>query len=360
MIRAMSLLLTGVRVLVADGPDAALTADRLTERGALPVTAGDLLPDAPVGLVHIAATTPPDAATAALSYGADHGVPVDDRRPHDRTAHDRTAHDRTAHDRTPHDRTAHDRTPHGRTGIGEVVLVGGGPGDPDLITVAGAREIAAADVILADHLGPVELAERAAEGGVEFIDVSKIPYARQVTQDRINELLIDRARSGRRVVRLKGGDPFIFGRGFEEIEACAAAGVPVRVVPGVTSATSAPAVAGFSVTHRGLNHDLTLISGHVPPESPKSLVDWDATARMTGTLVLIMAVRNAGAIAARLIAGGKPAATPVAVVESASTPQERVTTTTLAELGETVAREGLGSPAIIVVGEAAGRRAVLG
>jgi uroporphyrin-III C-methyltransferase len=335
MIRAMSLLLTGVRVLVADGPDAALTADRLTERGALPVTAGDLLPDAPVGLVHIAATTPPDAATAALSYGADHGVPVDDRRPHDRTAQD-------------------------RTGTGEVVLVGGGPGDPDLITVAGAREIAAADVILADHLGPVELAERAAEGGVEFIDVSKIPYARQVTQDRINELLINRARSGRRVVRLKGGDPFIFGRGFEEIEACAAAGVPVRVVPGVTSATSAPAVAGFSVTHRGLNHDLTLISGHVPPESPKSLVDWDATARMTGTLVLIMAVRNAGAIAARLIAGGKPAATPVAVVESASTPQERVTTTTLAELGETVAREGLGSPAIIVVGEAAGRRAVLG
>jgi uroporphyrin-III C-methyltransferase len=132
------------------------------------------------------------------------------------------------------------------------------------------------------------------------------------------------------------------------------------VVPGVTSATAAPALAGFSVTHRGLNHDLTLVSGHVPPDSPKSLVDWDATARMTGTLVLIMAVRNAGAIAARLIDAGKPATTPAAVIENASTAGERVTQTTLGDLGGTITREGLGSPAIIVVGEAAGRRARLG
>lgn len=340
MIMPMSLLLTGVRVLVADGPDAALTADRLRERGALPVSPSDTsdaaraAAAAAAALVHIAATTPPESATAALDYATAHGIPVDDRR-------------------------AADTAP-ASSGAGEVVLVGGGPGDPGLITVAGAREIAAADVILADHLAPVELAEQAAGRGVELIDVAKIPYSRQVAQERINELIIDRARAGRRVVRLKGGDPFIFGRGFEEIEACTAAGVPVRVVPGVTSATSAPAVAGFSVTHRGLNHDLTLISGHVPPESPKSLVDWDATAHMTGTLVLIMAVRNAGAIAARLIAGGKPATTPAAVIENASVPGERVTTTTLGQLGETVDREGIRSPAIIVIGAAAGRRAALG
>lgn len=341
MIIPMSLLLTGVRVFVADGPDAALTADRLRERGALPVTT-DTVDTAdgtdPAALVHIAATTPPDAAAAALAWATAHGVPVDDRR---------------AQDATP-------TAAAGESTVGEVVLVGGGPGDPDLITVAGAREIAAADVILADHLGPVVLAEQAAGRGVELIDVAKIPYARQVAQERINDLLVDRAREGKRVVRLKGGDPFIFGRGFEEIEVCAAAGIPVRVVPGVTSATAAPALAGFSVTHRGLNHDLTLVSGHVPPDSPKSLVDWDATARMTGTLVLIMAVRNAGAIAARLIDGGKPATTPAAVIENASTVGERVTQTTLGDLGGTITREGLGSPAIIVVGEAAGRRARLG
>lgn len=341
MIIPMSLLLTGVRVLVADGPDAALTADRLRERGALPVTT-DTVDTAdgtdPAALVHIAATTPPDAAATALAWATAHGVPVDDRR---------------AQDATP-------TAAAGESTVGEVVLVGGGPGDPDLITVAGAREIAAADVILADHLGPVVLAEQAAGRGVELIDVAKIPYARQVAQERINDLLVDRARAGKRVVRLKGGDPFIFGRGFEEIEVCAAAGIPVRVVPGVTSATAAPALAGFSVTHRGLNHDLTLVSGHVPPDSPKSLVDWDATARMTGTLVLIMAVRNAGAIAARLIDGGKPATTPAAVIENASTAGERVTQTTLGDLGGTITREGLGSPAIIVVGEAAGRRARLG
>lgn len=342
----MSLVLTGVPVLVVDGPEAGVAADLLREQGAVPVGWGDVATR--IGLVRIPAGTDAARADEALAWAHRNGIPVDDRR----SRAEREA--------------GTDAAPGGTEGaagtgttVGEVVLVGGGPGDPDLITVAGARALATADVILADHLGPVGLAEDAAARGAELVDVAKIPYARQVAQERINELMVDRARAGKRVVRLKGGDPFIFGRGFEEIEACAAAGVPVRVVPGVTSMTSAPAVAGVSLTHRGLNHDLTLVSGHVPPDSPKSLVDWEALAHMTGTLVLIMAVKNAGAIAAELIARGKDAATPAVVVESASTPAQRVTSATLATLGETIDREGLASPAVIVVGDAAGRIADL-
>lgn len=336
----MSLVLTGVPVLVVDGPEAGVAADLLREQGAVPVGWGDAATR--IGLVRIPAGTDTAAAVEALAWAHRNGIPVDDRRPRDA--------------RDPRSGTDPDAA---APAAGTVTLVGGGPGDPDLITVAGARALATADVILADHLGPVGLAEDAAARGAELIDVAKIPYSRQVGQERINELMVDRARAGKRVVRLKGGDPFIFGRGFEEIEACTAAGVPVRVIPGVTSMTSAPAVAGISLTHRGLNHDLTLVSGHVPPDSPKSLVDWAATARMTGTLVLIMAVRNAGAIAASLIAHGKDATTPAVVVESASTAAQRVTTATLATLGETIDREGIGAPAVIVVGDAAGRIAAL-
>ncbi|AGP30973.1 uroporphyrin-III C-methyltransferase / precorrin-2 oxidase / ferrochelatase [Corynebacterium terpenotabidum Y-11] len=322
-------MLTGVPVLVVDGPEAAVAAEVLREQGAVPVGWGDVATR--IGLVRIPAGTAAQAAEEALAWAHRNGIPVDDRRGTGRA-----------------------------TSAGEVVLVGGGPGDPELITVAGARAVEAADVILTDHLGPVDLADRAAERGAEVIDVAKIPYSRQVAQERINELMVDRARAGKSVVRLKGGDPFIFGRGFEEIEACAAAGVPVRVIPGVTSMTAGPAAAGVSLTHRGLNHDLTLVSGHVPPESPKSLVDWDAAARMTGTLVLIMAMKNAGAIAAALIAKGKDAATPAVVVENASTAAQRVTPATLATLGEVIERDGLRAPAVIVIGDAAGRVAQLG
>jgi uroporphyrin-III C-methyltransferase len=330
----MSLLLTGVPVFVVDGPDAAVAVELLRDRGAVPVT-GTVPPPAGVGLVHVPAGTAPEDAAAALEWAAAHGVPVDDRR----GAGEDTA--------VPGATT---------TGVGSVTLVGGGPGDAGLVTVAGTRAVREADVVLTDHLGAVALAEEAAERGAEVIDVAKIPYSTQVPQDRINELMIDRAKAGRRVVRLKGGDAYIFGRGHEEVRACVDAGIPVRVIPGVTSVTSAPAAAGISLTHRGLNHDVTVVSGHVPPGHAKSLVNWSAVAGLTGTLVLIMAVRNAGAIAAELIRRGRDGDVPAVVVEHASTPQQRVTPATLATLAETIEREGLGSPAIIVVGEAAARR----
>lgn len=338
----MSLVLTGVPVLVADGPDAAVTVELLRGRGAVPVTEGELDGTAwadvavvsGIALVHIPAATPDVHAAELTTWAEQRRIPVDDRRR----------------------ARVGDSGDSSDSATGSVTLVGGGPGDADLVTVAGVRAVQEADVILADHLGAVSLAEDAAERGAEVIDVAKIPYSRQVSQDRINELMVERALAGNRVVRLKGGDPFIFGRGFEEAEACAAAGVPVHVIPGVTSVTSAPAAAGLSLTHRGLNHDVTLVSGHVPPGHEKSLVNWSAVAGLTGTLVLIMAVRNAGAIAAELIAQGKDADLPAAVIESASTADERVTEATLGTLGETVEREGLSSPAIIVVGEAAALR----
>ncbi|MGP9623308.1 MULTISPECIES: uroporphyrinogen-III C-methyltransferase [unclassified Corynebacterium] len=329
----MSLVLTGVPVLVVDGPDAAVTAELLRDQGAVPTVgrAGDVPGDAHFALVRVPAATAQDAASDAVAWAAAHGVPVDDRREGETTVASACA-------------------------SGTVTLVGGGPGDADLVTVAGVRAVQEADVVLADHLGAVTLAEEAAERGAEVIDVAKIPYSRQVSQDRINELMVERALAGHRVVRLKGGDPYIFGRGHEEVQACVDAGVPVRVIPGVTSVTSAPAAAGLSLTHRGLNHDVTVVSGHVPPGHPKSLVNWPAVAGLTGTLVLIMAVRNAGAIAAELVARGRDASTPAVVVENASTPQQRATTATLDTLGSTIEEQGLGSPAIIVVGEAAARR----
>lgn len=339
----MSLVLTGVPVLVVDGPEADVAAELLREQGAVPVGWNDIATR--IGLVRIPAGTDTQAAEDALAWAHRNGIPVDDRRPRGKTR-------KETQEETQDATTA--------SSVGEVVLVGGGPGDPELITVAGAKALAEADVILTDHLGPVDLAEDAAARGAELIDVAKIPYSRQVAQERINELMVERASAGKRVVRLKGGDPFIFGRGYEEIEACAAAGVPVRVIPGVTSMTAGPAAAGISLTHRGLNHDLTLVSGHVPPNSPKSLVDWTALAGMTGTLVLIMAVKNAGAIAAELIAKGRDAAAPAVVVENASMPGQRVTAATLATLGETIEREGLGHPAVIVIGDAAGHIAELG
>lgn len=325
----MSLVLTGVPVLVVDGPGAELTAELLRDQGAVPVVGG--VDDGPgeVRLVRVPADTPLDAAQRALDWASEHRVPVDDRRAAGSSV---------------------------GPGEGSVTLVGGGPGDPDLVTVAGVRAVQEADVILTDHLGAVSLAEDAAERGAEIIDVAKLPYSRQVSQDRINEIMVQRARAGHRVVRLKGGDPYIFGRGHEEVQACVDAGIPVDVIPGVTSVTSAPAAAGVSLTHRGLNHDVTLVSGHMPPGHEKSLVNWSAVAGLTGTLVLIMAMRNAGAIAAELVSQGRDPATAALVVENASTPAQRVTPATLGTLGETIERDGLGSPAIIVIGEAAARR----
>jgi uroporphyrin-III C-methyltransferase len=236
---------------------------------------------------------------------------------------------------------------------GSVVLVGGGPGDPGLITVRGRQAVAQADVVVADHLAPLSLLE-SLPAHVEVIDASKLPRGRSMAQEQINTLLVERARAGRRVVRLKGGDPFVFGRGMEELEACVAAGVPVEVVPGVTSAIAVPALAGIPVTHRGLTHEFVVVSGHLPPGHPESLVDWAAIARLRGTVVVLMGVDTAPAIAAALVEHGRAPDTPVAVVTDGSTATQRTVRTTLAALPRVVVDEGIRPPAVWVVGAVVG------
>ncbi|MCF6379497.1 uroporphyrinogen-III C-methyltransferase [Nocardioides KLBMP 9356] len=238
---------------------------------------------------------------------------------------------------------AHDRTP-------GVVLVGGGPGEPDFVTVAARHALASADVVVADRLAPRELLDELGPH-VELIDVAKLPRGRSATQEAINQVIVDRARAGKRVVRFKGGDNFVFGRGFEELLACAAADVPVTVVPGLTSAISVPARLGIPVTHRGVAHEFTVISGHLPPGHPDSLVAWDAVARMRGTVVLLMAVDNAPAIATALVDGGRAADTPVAVIVDGTMPTERTVLTTLGSLADDLVAHVVRPPAIIVVGD---------
>jgi uroporphyrin-III C-methyltransferase / precorrin-2 dehydrogenase / sirohydrochlorin ferrochelatase len=234
-----------------------------------------------------------------------------------------------------------------------VALVGGGPGDPELITVRGRRLLARADVVVTDRLGPRDLLDELAPH-VEVIDASKIPYGRAMNQARINELLVEHARAGRFVVRLKGGDPYVFGRGFEEVQACVAAGVPVTVVPGVTSAFAVPAVADVPVSHRGVAHEIVVVSGHVAPGHPQSLTDWTALARLRGTLVLMMGVERIGAFADALLAGGRPADTPVAVVQDGTTRIQRTLRTTLANAAADVRAHEIAPPAVIVIGPVAG------
>jgi len=231
-----------------------------------------------------------------------------------------------------------------------VVLVGGGPGDPELISVAGRKALMEADVVVADRLAPRELlGELPAD--VELVDVAKLPRGRAAQQEEINKILVDRFRAGKRVVRFKGGDSFVFGRGFEEVEACRAAGVPVTVVPGLTSPIAVPALAGIPVTHRGVAHEFTVISGHLPPGHPDSLTDWAVIAQLRGTLLLMMAVENASAIAGALRSGGRSPGTPVAVVSDGSMPGEQTLLTTLGGLAADLQEAGVKPPAIIVVGE---------
>ena len=236
---------------------------------------------------------------------------------------------------------------------GGVALVGGGPGDPELITVRGRRLLAYADVVVADRLAPPELLAELAPH-VEVIDASKIPYGRAMAQESINEVLIDRARAGKFVVRLKGGDPFVFARGYEEVLACAAAGIPVTVVPGVTSAIAVPAMAGVPVTHRAVNHEFVVVSGHLAPQDPESLVNWNALAQLTGTLVLLMAVERIELFADVLRKGGRPGKTPVLVVQHGTTTGERVVRATLDDVAEQIRDQGIRPPAIIVIGPVAG------
>jgi uroporphyrin-III C-methyltransferase/precorrin-2 dehydrogenase/sirohydrochlorin ferrochelatase len=231
-----------------------------------------------------------------------------------------------------------------------VALIGAGPGDPELITVKGRRLLAAADVVVADHLAPgLLLGELRPE--VEFVDAAKIPYGPQKAQEEINRILVERAQQGKFVVRLKGGDPFVFGRGGEEVVACAEAGVPVTVVPGVSSSIAAPGLAGIPVTHRGVAHEFTVVSGHVSPDNPASLVDWAALARLRGTLVVLMGMKNLPLIAERLIAEGRAASTPAAVVQEGSTDQQRSLRSTLGSVAADTEAAGLRSPAIVVIGD---------
>ena len=235
---------------------------------------------------------------------------------------------------------------------GGVALVGGGPGDPELITVRGRRLLAHADVVVADRLAPQELlAELAPQ--VEVIDAAKIPYGRAMAQDAINDVLIDRAKAGKFVVRLKGGDPFVFARGYEEVLACAEAGIPVTVVPGVTSAIAVPALAGVPVTHRGVTHEFVVVSGHVAPDHPESLVNWNALAAMSGTIVLLMAVERIEQFSKALLDGGRPADTPVLVVQHGTTASQRTLRATLTDAPERIREEGVRPPAIIVIGPVA-------
>ncbi|MDT5335305.1 MAG: uroporphyrin-III C-methyltransferase / precorrin-2 dehydrogenase / sirohydrochlorin ferrochelatase [Mycobacterium sp.] len=233
-----------------------------------------------------------------------------------------------------------------------VALVGGGPGDPELITVRGRRLLAQADVVVADRLAPQELLAELPPH-VEVIDAAKIPYGRSMAQDAINAVLIDRARAGKFVVRLKGGDPYVFARGHEELLACADAGIPVTVVPGVTSAIAVPAAAGVPVTHRGVTHEFVVVSGHVAPGHPESLVNWDALAALSGTIVLLMAVERIELFAKVLLEGGRPADTPVLVVQHGTTAAQRTLRTTLADAPEQIRADGIRPPAIIVIGAVA-------
>jgi uroporphyrin-III C-methyltransferase/precorrin-2 dehydrogenase/sirohydrochlorin ferrochelatase len=233
-----------------------------------------------------------------------------------------------------------------------VALVGGGPGDPELITVRGRRMLAHADVVVADRLAPPELLAELAPH-VEVIDAAKIPYGRAMAQDAINDVLVDRAKAGKFVVRLKGGDPFVFARGYEEVLACTEAGIPVTVVPGVTSAIGVPALAGVPVTHRHVTHEFVVVSGHLAPDDPESLVNWNALAALSGTIVLLMAVERIELFARVLLEGGRPAETPVLVVQHGTTSAQRTLRTTLADAPERIRAEGIRPPAIIVIGAVA-------
>ncbi|MDN3309498.1 uroporphyrinogen-III C-methyltransferase [Microbacterium oryzae] len=233
-------------------------------------------------------------------------------------------------------------------GPGRVDLVGGGPGPADLLTVRGRRLLAEADVVVADRLGPTDVL-RELEGGVEVIDVGKRPGRHTMPQEQINALLVALAREGKRVVRLKGGDAFVYGRGGEEVAACLAAGIPVEVVPGLTSAVSVPQAAGIPVTHRGTSAGLHVVNGQAEV-SPSTLA---ALADETVTTVVLMGVAALPRLVAAAREAGAPDERPVAIVERGHTPEQRTTRTTLGRVLADAAAAGVRNPAVIVVGEVA-------
>lgn len=232
---------------------------------------------------------------------------------------------------------------------GRVILVGAGPGDPELITVKGAKALADAHVVVYDRLAPPALLELAPPEA-ERIYVGKEPGRRAMPQEDIERVLVDRALAGDTVVRLKGGDPFVFGRGGEELAACVEAGVPCELVPGVSAAVSAPAAAGIPVTHRGLARSFAVVTGSKAHGDDVDLAD---VATATDTLVVLMAAGRLAETCAELIGAGRPAGEPAAIVQWAWTPEQRTTVGTLADLPTLAEAASIGPPATLVVGQVA-------
>ena len=238
---------------------------------------------------------------------------------------------------------------------GVVYLVGAGPGDPGLITVRGLGLLESADVVVHDRLVDARLLRRA-RVDAEMVDAGKTPGGKGARQDDIHALLIAKASEGRSVVRLKGGDPFVFGRGGEEAMALSRAGIPFEVVPGITSAIAAPAYAGIPVTHRGVASSVTVVTGSESPDKPATGVDWSALARTRGTLVVLMGWRSLESVVARLRAEGLPDTTPAALVEWGTGQRQRTVAGTLADVVEKGRACGLGPPVVAVFGDVAALR----
>ena len=242
---------------------------------------------------------------------------------------------------------------------GTVALVGAGPGDPGLLTLKAAQLLAEADVVLTDRLvNPEVLAHVRTDAKV--VDVGKTSWTGTAPrQEEINAQLVQFARAGLRVVRLKGGDPFVFGRGSEEAAALAAEGIPFEIVPGITSAIAAPMYAGIPVTARGATQDVCIVTGHLDPEDPASRVRWEALANGPGTLVILMGHDRLPLICKALIRHGRPEDTPAACIERGTTPEQRVVVSTLGKLSDNVAAAGLKAPVATVVGEVVNLRETL-
>lgn len=232
---------------------------------------------------------------------------------------------------------------------GTVALIGAGPGDPELLTIRGLRLLEQAEVVVHDRLGTEALLAFVSDT-CALVDAGKAPGRHGMTQDQISDALIHHARRGKRVVRLKGGDPFVFGRGGEEALALVEAGIAFQVVPGVSSAFAVPAAAGIPVTHRGLARTVTIASGHDDPASPAARERWRALAPVPGTLVLLMAMSNLDQISRALIDGGRATDEPAAAIQWGTTAEERRVTATLGTIAAACDADGLGNPAVVVIG----------
>lgn len=236
---------------------------------------------------------------------------------------------------------------------GTIYLVGAGPGDPKLITLHGREVLMSADAVVHDRLISPDLL-KLARLGARIEDAGKAPGRASRSQEEINDLLIELARQGLSVCRLKGGDPFVFGRGGEEVLAARAAGIPVVVVPGISSALAGPTAADVPVTHRGVESSFTVVTGHDARSAGDAGVNWERVAATPGSIVVLMGVGNLGTIARKLIQGGRPSDEPVRVVERATLPGQRVVSGTLASIEQLAQEAGLKAPAVIVVGPVAG------